>query len=33
MANEAQHATVLREMLTPGRVKRAVPSAFVAGIT
>jgi hypothetical protein len=32
MANEAQHETVLRELLTPGNVKRAVPSAFVAGI-
>jgi hypothetical protein len=32
MANEAQHETVLRELLAPGNVKRAVPSAFVAGI-
>jgi rubrerythrin len=31
MANEAQHATVLSELLSPGNVKRAVPSAFVAG--
>ncbi|MDQ6805052.1 MAG: ferritin-like domain-containing protein [Actinomycetota bacterium] len=33
MANEAQHATILRELLSPGNVKRAVPSAFVAGKT
>jgi hypothetical protein len=33
MANEAQHATVLHEMLSPGNVSRAVPSAFVAGTT
>jgi len=33
MANEAQHATSLRELLSPGNVKRAVPSAFVAGTT
>jgi hypothetical protein len=32
MANEAQHATGLRELLSPGNVKRAVPGAFVAGI-
>ncbi|HWF34342.1 MAG TPA: ferritin-like domain-containing protein [Solirubrobacteraceae bacterium] len=31
MANEAQHATVLREFLSPGNVKRAVPTGFVAG--
>jgi ferritin-like protein len=33
MANEAQHETVLRELLSPGRIRRAVPSAFVAGTT
>jgi hypothetical protein len=33
MANEAQHATVLRELLSPGKVKHAIPSAFVAGTT
>jgi ferritin-like protein len=33
MANEAQHATILRELLSPGNAKRAVPSAFVAGVT
>jgi demethoxyubiquinone hydroxylase (CLK1/Coq7/Cat5 family) len=32
MANEAQHETVLRELLNPGRIRRAVPSAFVAGV-
>jgi Ferritin-like domain len=29
MANEAQHATAMSELLSPGNVKRAVPSAFV----
>jgi hypothetical protein len=33
MANEAQHATVLLELLSPKNVRRAVPSAFVAGTT
>jgi demethoxyubiquinone hydroxylase (CLK1/Coq7/Cat5 family) len=33
MADEAQHATVLSELLSPGKVRRAVPSAFVAGIS
>lgn len=33
MANEAQHATILREVLSPGNVKRAVPTGFVAGMT
>jgi rubrerythrin len=31
MANEAQHAAVLRELLSPGKVARAVPTAFVDG--
>lgn len=30
MGSEAQHATVLRELLSPGNIKRAVPSGFVA---
>jgi hypothetical protein len=33
MANEAQHATLLRELVTPGNFRRAVPSGFVAGMT
>jgi hypothetical protein len=32
MANEAQHATALSELLDPGRIKRAVPVGFVAGV-
>jgi hypothetical protein len=32
MANEAQHATALAELLSPGDIKRAVPVGFVAGI-
>jgi hypothetical protein len=32
MANEAQHATALAELLSPGNVKRAVPTGFVAGV-
>lgn len=31
MANEAQHAAVLLELLSPGNVARAVPTAFVDG--
>lgn len=31
MANEAQHATFLRELMNPGDVKIAVPTGFVAG--
>ena len=31
MANEGQHATVLRELTSPGNVSRAVPTAFVGG--
>jgi rubrerythrin len=31
MANEAQHASLLREVLSPGDTMRAVPSAFVFG--
>jgi rubrerythrin len=31
MANEAQHAAVLLELLSPGNVTRAVPAAFVDG--
>lgn len=31
MANEAQHASVLIELLSPGDVGRAVPAAFVDG--
>lgn len=31
MACEAQHATELRELLSPGDVMRAVPSSFVFG--
>jgi hypothetical protein len=31
MANEGQHATILSEILAPGNVKRAVPSAYVGG--
>jgi rubrerythrin len=31
MACEAQHATALRELLSPGNYSRAVPSAFVFG--
>ncbi|HWC86882.1 MAG TPA: ferritin-like domain-containing protein [Solirubrobacteraceae bacterium] len=33
MANEAQHMAILREVLSPGNVKRAVPTGFVAGVT
>jgi ferritin-like protein len=33
MANEAQHATLMRELLSPGNIRRAVPSAFVADTT
>jgi demethoxyubiquinone hydroxylase (CLK1/Coq7/Cat5 family) len=33
IANEAQHEAVLRAMLSPGHVKRAVPSAFIAGVS
>lgn len=33
MANEAQHATVLREVLSPGNVNRAVPTGFIAGVS
>jgi hypothetical protein len=32
MANEAQHATALAELLSPGNIKRAVPVGFVGGI-
>ena len=32
MANEAQHATALAELLNPGKIKRAVPVGFVAGV-
>lgn len=31
MANEAQHACVLSELIRPGNVDKAVPSAFVEG--
>ncbi|MBV9474162.1 MAG: ferritin-like domain-containing protein [Solirubrobacterales bacterium] len=31
MANEAQHDTILRELLHPGDAQRAVPVAFVEG--
>jgi hypothetical protein len=31
MANEAQHACVLSELVRPGNVDKAVPSAFVEG--
>jgi Ferritin-like domain len=31
MANEAQHASVLSELIRPGNVNKAVPSAFVQG--
>lgn len=31
MANEAQHATLLRQLTSPGRVSRTVPTAFVGG--
>lgn len=31
MANEAQHAALLREVLSPGDTLRAVPSSFVFG--
>jgi hypothetical protein len=31
MANEAQHAAVLSELIRPGNVNKAVPSAFVQG--
>jgi rubrerythrin len=31
MANEAQHSTLLLELLSPGAVARAVPAAFVDG--
>jgi rubrerythrin len=33
MANEGQHATLLRELISPGNVRRAVPRAFVGGAT
>ena len=33
MANEGQHATILRELIAPGDVKRAVPSASVGSGT
>jgi hypothetical protein len=33
MANEGQHATLLRELVNPGNVKLAVPRAFVGGAT
>jgi hypothetical protein len=33
MANEAQHATMLRELIIPGSVKYAVPRAFVGAAT
>jgi len=33
MANEGQHATLLRELISPGNVNRAVPRAFVGGAT
>jgi len=32
MANEGQHAAVLHELVSPGNVRRAVPSAFVGGV-
>jgi hypothetical protein len=32
MANEAQHATILSELLHPGDISRAVPAAFVQGM-
>jgi hypothetical protein len=31
MGNEAQHTTLLRELLSPGNVGGAVPAAFVVG--
>jgi ferritin-like protein len=31
MGNEAQHTTLLRELLSPGDLARAVPAAFVDG--
>jgi Ferritin-like domain len=31
LASEAQHATVLTELLLPGQVEKAVPEAFVEG--
>lgn len=32
MANEAQHLAVLRELLGPVNVRRAVPTGFIAGV-